>query len=199
MSPFYPFNDYRSEHRDLKLSPNDKDSELLAPVLIESDSSSVFELYFVEDTPEVVPAEPVQQKANDQTDLEIAPPNRDIEDDEIFVDAREAQYHEWDGNTQRDDLPVQVYRTPSQSVSEATESEEVNLELSVLARPCFIFSSPALDGETDVEHSDCTDSDCSMYPHYALPSRPASITSGRSVWSADAVFTNNSVPSINSS
>jgi len=199
MSPYYPFNDYRCEHRALKPSAKDKDSELPPPVLIEGDSNSVFDVYFAKDAHKVIPEQPIHEKANDQIAPDIRS-LRDIEDDEIFVDAREAQDDEWEGDTQcDDDLPVQVYRSPSQGISEPTESQELDLELSLLARPCFTFSSPALDGETDVEHSDCGASDCSMYPHYSPPSRPTSSASGLSVWSADTVFTNNSVRSINSS
>lgn len=190
MSPFYPFTDIRSEHRALKPSANRPGSEIPSPVIILDDSRAVS---VPEDTPAAISEARTHEMGNDLNGPDIVSPEN-IDDEEIFLDAREIQDEEWEGDTQCGDLPVQVYKTLSQNLSESKMSQELDLELSLLARPCFTFSSPALDGKTEVADSVCA-SNSSMYPHY---SRPISGLSDRSVWSADTVFTNESLNSTGS-
>jgi len=182
MSPFYPFTDNDSEHRALKPSRS-YPSEIPPPVIIQPDLRPVS---VPQNTTAVIFEGPFQMTGKDpkQPDITFA---KDIEDDEIFLDAREVQ-DEWEGDTQCGDLSVQVYKSPSHNLTESKTSQELDLELSLLARPCFTFSSPALDGETDIADSACP-SNTSIYPQY---SRPDSSLSDRSLWSADTVFTNKS-------
>ena len=183
MSPFYPFTDHLSEHRRLKISTNPKDIELPAPVVLMGDFQRVLDHC----EPSDLSAErSVHQRENTQTEQQI--PSQEDVDDEDFFDTREIQEDEWDQDTQCGGLPVQVYKSPSCKVSESTESKDLDFDLSILARPCFTFSSPTIDGETDVAESD-TASDSFLYAQYSSSSSPVSSASSRSVSSAYTTFT----------